>query len=428
VPSSKAAPEVVGNETLIRLSVQPMAAPKPALKYLLLPDLKEITPGNPIPAYLQCVVDHESSGASPDRVNEAVLRRVDQAARLEKPDWQLLLKAKSEGISLLLPDVQKMRVLALGLQERFRTELAKGRFDDAIVTAKTMFALARHMSENPTLISDLVGIAIANMGIVPLEEMLERPGCPNLYWALTNLPNPLVSLEKGLESDRLMLDAELKGLTAAAVMTPGEVRTVLQHFDKLGAELGLTDKTKARRFVERQAKDEVGVSEARKRLIEYGVEESLVQKFPNEQVILLDGKRDFETERDEAIKLMSLPAWEFAEMYKKLPPEKPKDDSIYGFLRMFQSAYNKIRFSQARLEQRIAMLRQIEAVRLYAADHQGRPPAKLADCAVPQPNDPFTGKPFRYSVENGVLHLRGTPPDGFETVAAYNLHYEITLK
>ena len=34
-------------ETLIRLSVSPAPAPKPALRYLLLPELREMNPGNP---------------------------------------------------------------------------------------------------------------------------------------------------------------------------------------------------------------------------------------------------------------------------------------------------------------------------------------------------------------------------------------------
>ena len=81
-----------------------------------------------------------------------------------------------------------MRTLARALQVRFRAEVALGRFDDAIRTAKTMFAMSRHLGEHPTLIGNLVGIAIAYVAIEPLEEMLEQPGCPNLYWALTNLP------------------------------------------------------------------------------------------------------------------------------------------------------------------------------------------------------------------------------------------------
>ena len=44
-------------DTLIRLSVAPAAAPKPALRYLLLPELKEINPGNPIQNYLKCALE-----------------------------------------------------------------------------------------------------------------------------------------------------------------------------------------------------------------------------------------------------------------------------------------------------------------------------------------------------------------------------------
>ena len=40
-------------ETLIRLSVPPAPAPKPALRYVLLPELKEMNPGNPIQNYFK---------------------------------------------------------------------------------------------------------------------------------------------------------------------------------------------------------------------------------------------------------------------------------------------------------------------------------------------------------------------------------------
>ncbi len=93
--------------------------------------------------------------------------------------------------------MQQLRSLARALQVRFRTEIAQSRFDDAIRTAKTMFAMSRHLGEHPTLIGNLVGIAIASMTIIHLDEMLEQPGCPNLYWALTNLPIPHDSAGQG---------------------------------------------------------------------------------------------------------------------------------------------------------------------------------------------------------------------------------------
>src|SRR5262249_48037810 len=45
------------SETVIRLTVTPMAAPKPALRYALLPELSELTPGNPIQGYMKCFME-----------------------------------------------------------------------------------------------------------------------------------------------------------------------------------------------------------------------------------------------------------------------------------------------------------------------------------------------------------------------------------
>jgi hypothetical protein len=423
VPATQAAPEVTPNETVIRLTVQPMAAPRPALKYLLLPELKEMSPGNPISAYLQCLVDQDFTTDN-ETLTKTALRQADRAARLDKPDWQVLLKAKSDGFNLLLPDVQKMRTLAAALQERFRSEAKQGRFDDAIATCKTMFALSRHLGEHPTLIGDRVAVALALITIGPLEEMLEQPGCPNLYWALTNLPNPLVSFEKGMEGERLIVGTELKDLSASAPMTPAELKKVMDYIDKLIGSDDKSNQGRTRLYVETRVKDPIQVVNARERLVEFGIPEKTLLTFPPEQVILLDGKREFEVERDEVLKLMNLPSWQFLEVYKKAKTNKPKTESVFG---IFQSAYEKIRLAQARLEQKIAILRHVEAVRMYAADHKGAVPAKLDDCPVPLPVDPMTGKPFRYAVEAGVAHLRGNPPPGYETVAVYNLHYEIRV-
>ena len=43
------------SEMLIRLNVRPAPAPKPALRYRLLPELEEMNPGNPIQHYMKCM-------------------------------------------------------------------------------------------------------------------------------------------------------------------------------------------------------------------------------------------------------------------------------------------------------------------------------------------------------------------------------------
>src|SRR5262249_1640184 len=150
-----------------------------------------------------------------------------------------------EGIYLLLPDVQQIRKLAAALKVRFRAEVALGRFDDADRTAKTMFAMARHTGEHPTLIGGLVGIAVAFVAIGPLEEMLEQPGSPNLYWALTNLPTPLVPLDKGTEGERVWLLADFRDLDDSAPMSADQLKRFIAHLDPI---LGLNEGQPTKKF------------------------------------------------------------------------------------------------------------------------------------------------------------------------------------
>jgi hypothetical protein len=437
---------VSGTETVIRLTVQPMAAPKPALRYLLLPDLTELQPGNPIQSYLLCMLDQPDlfegdAVVRRDRLlamplkdlpvreladyGGGTLRIADRAARMDKPDWQILLKLRADGINTILPDVQQMRQLASALQVRFRTEVAQRRYDAAIRTARTMFALSRHMGEHPTLIGDLVAIAIAFVTIAPLEEMLEQPGCPNLYWALTNLPSPMISLARGMEAERLMIQTELVDLSATTPMTAEQLQRLMAKIDMVRAfEPDLRKKYKSgRAYLDARLEEKDALVATRRRLVQAGIPEDRLRGFPADQVLLLDEKREYEMYRDEFMKLVNLPAWEAERMVSKIRP--PKDRVL---LVPLVPATAKVRRAQTRLEQRIALLRDVEALRLYAAEHDGQLPEKLADSPVPLPVDPVSGKPFRYKVEGTTAHILGSPPPGEEKNPAYNLHYEITIR
>ena len=420
---------ITTTETVIRLTVQPMAGPKPAMRYQLLPELNELNPGNPVEGYLRCFPEQGSFfsykeacesreklqsiplARTPERelqFGPSALREADRAARLDKPDWQITLQLKTDGIGLLLPDLQQLRSVANGLKVRFRAEAAQHRFDDGLGTAKTLFAMARHLGEHPTLIGDLVGIAITYAAIGPLEEMLEQPACPNLYWALTNLPNPLVSIEKGLAGERVLLAGEFRDLNASAPMTADQLKKLIAHIDNA---LGVKS---TRAWLDERIKDEGLVDAARRRLIESGLPEERLLRFPAGQLILLDEMREFEVRRDELMKLVNLPRWQI-EALGGLAYKRSKEPAL--FADAFVPALDRVHNLQVRLEQRIALLRHVEALRLYAAKHEGRLPEKLADVTVPLPADPFTGKPFAYKVEAATAHLRGS-----------NTHYQVTVQ
>ena len=59
----------------------------------------------------------------------------------------------------------------------------------------------------------------------------------------------------------------------------------------------------------------------------------------------------------------------------------------------------------ARAEQRIALLRTIEAIRHYAAAHERLPANSAEITEVPLPIDPFTGELFQVQMEDGQLVL-----------------------
>jgi hypothetical protein len=435
------------SEMLIRLNLRPAPAPKPALRYRLLPELKEMNPGNPIQNYMKCMMEQkrfffdeeafqnreklltmplkELPAQDLKEYGRFALSQADWAARLDNPDWQVLLKLKADGIELLLPEVQQIRSLARALEVRFRVEIAQCRFDDAIRTAKTMFAIARHLGEHPTLIGDLVGIAITSITIRNLEVMLEQPGCPNLYWALTNLPCPLISLDKGMEGERVMMAWVFRDLSDSAPLSKDQLEKFMADADKLlEAADKKPDKPGVRAWLDTHVNDAALVNAARHRLGEYGLPEERLLGFSAEQVILLDEKRELEVRFDDDAKTISFPCWQV----EKLAGQNKLNKPPALFADLLVPITLNARRAQGRVDQRIALLRHIEALRLQAAEQNGALPPKLSDVTVPLPVDPFTGKAFRYELAGNTVHLRGTPPPGQENVPVFNVHYEIVME
>ena len=61
----------------------------------------------------------------------------------------------------------------------------------------------------------------------------------------------------------------------------------------------------------------------------------------------------------------------------------------------------KLRRSQGRLEQQIAMLRHVEALRLFAAGTTASYPRRWPTSRCRCPADPISGKPFEYRADGG---------------------------
>src|SRR5438132_3068950 len=107
-------------EPAVRLNVRPMAASKPALKYLLLPEVRELNPGNPAQWYIRCFQEQRNFFFGKEATAERAryrslplaelpadklrhyggyaLTQADWAARLDALDWQVLPRIQVEGM------------------------------------------------------------------------------------------------------------------------------------------------------------------------------------------------------------------------------------------------------------------------------------------------------------------------------------------
>ena len=60
-----------------------------------------------------------------------LMKELDRAARRQYCDWDLVSRAREDGLGMLIPDIQSFRMFAPMLAVRARIALADGNFDEA---------------------------------------------------------------------------------------------------------------------------------------------------------------------------------------------------------------------------------------------------------------------------------------------------------
>jgi hypothetical protein len=443
-----------------KLTVRPAAAPKPALRYLLLPEMRDLTPGNAALAYqrahnpewwqgvprtdkdyealeqfLETPLSKLAKSKKVPKLPWTALFEIDQAARRDFCDWEMLPRLRKDGIGTLMADVQSMRTYAYLLQVRARLELLEGKYDKALYTYQTLLAMSRHIAEGPTAVNALVGLAVGQIGLSQLHEFIEQPGTPNLYWALTSLPHPFIDIRRGLEAEKLMVDVhfpELKRMEKGP-LTAGEMDRLVEVCCNFwaGLENAHVKKATFANKIELTGKVLQAYPTARQALIDQGRTSADVDALPMLQVVVLYHYQQYRIVQDDMHKWIGVPYPQAQLGMKKVRDDRcdlfQKHDMLWPFGE-FLPAVDKIYESSVRLERRIAALRCLEAVRLYAADH-GKLPQALEDiAAVPIPVDPITGRNFQYTAVGDVFTLFGPPPTGQQAYEGNVLYYQITLK
>src|SRR5260370_24327295 len=124
------------------------------------------------------------------------------------------------------------------------------------------------------------------------------------------------------------------------------------------------------------------------------------------EVSLLHSFLEYDQALAEWQAVQSLPYWEAQPRMEKIrvaQRRRPRnlaqamrgDGPLFPLAGQFVPAVEKVLMARTRLDRRIAALRNVEALRLYAAAHDGRWPERLEDVKDgPVPLHPATGKPL----------------------------------
>jgi len=477
-PAAPAQPPPEQPPTVITL--RPAAEPVPALKYRLVPERRTLVPGNAAIFYhrgIQFFLENRPRFASKEKgasgarlvdeqaisnwINgpiaeiprdearkqlerfQGALKEVELGAVRSTCDWEF--DQRKEGFAMLLPEVQEMRSLARLVALRAKLAILDGKTDEAMHWIETGLVMGRHVSQGPILIQALVGVAIDSLMARCLEDLIQAPGTPSLYWALADRPRPFIDMRYPMEGERYILEKELPELSELD-RGPWSLDQARRFADDLQRKLfalasgelipgndgalPMDLPTTARRLGIAAMAAKI-YPEAKRGLIASGRPEAQVEAMPVVQVAALYTILEYQRLRDNSYKWMNLPYWQSYNRVDQTGMSKVEEkltNPLLTLFRLLTPALNSGRMAGIRIDRQLDALQCIEAIRLHAAAHEGKLPASLEEMTdAPVPIDLATGKAFAYKVEGDSATLSAPVPPGAPAHPAYAIRYVLKL-
>jgi hypothetical protein len=461
--------------TIVRMNVTPAAEPVPALKYRLLVRDIDLKSGNAASFYYRAFLqlpngmkhlrqkfDEDEqlgkwygTGVDATPIDELPLDSLREASRfidglirdflsvaVEQRDcnWQLDV-GDIRGVDVIafqLPEFQESREVCRMLALRTRLAIAEQRYGDAAETMQIDYRLARDVASVPFLVNGLIGIAEAGVANGTIIDWIGQPNSPNLYWAIAELPNPLIDLRPAARFEMdfgprmfpFIHNAETTDHSSAewnrlytqsmrGLATIGDGSIPARS--ELGAGLSAT------------AFALIGYPYAKARLIADGMEPDRVNSMAVGQVMAVYTERNYLQFANDYEKIWYVPFWDMRRQSEAVQRRLREADlrkggldrEVLPIVSLLMPAVEACRAAQVRLERDIAALRIIEALRMYAASHAGGLPKSLDEITeVPVPLNPATGKPFVYRL-NGQTAILDLPAS--DDIPGSNRRFEISI-
>lgn len=441
------------------VSLSPMDAPVPALQYRLFPLEWDRKDGNAVPIFLRLIHEQRDEtrnfwSETPKPWNEGSIdkipmaearsfldrmanfyRQLDLGARRKSADWNYTFD-QGTAVGLLIPDVTTMRSYVPMLVLRARVKAADGDFAGAVHALETGFAFSRHVAAAPILINGLVAISGANQFADAALDVIDRSGSPNLYWALTVLPRPLIDLRTAWDFEQRFFEMEFpEMLDLNRSRTPAQWDDLLKRLRTKMKELEATmadDSNKPAPPIGGTAPDDPASKSP-----DLGRARDYLSKRPGldvaamspAQVLLLYISGTLHDLRDQQFTAVYLPYPQALQQLRRNAEAMKSAPATEAtrITRIWLPAIEKVLTAQGRLDRKIAALRVIEAMRIYAARHGGQLPDSLAQIQyVPVPLDPGTGEPFEYRKTGATATLTSRVPG--EQLDKSGLRFTISIR
>lgn len=429
---------------IITMTIHPSPAPVPALKYRLTIDPRLMNSGNAAVHYgkiraqknayfSQPNLDNQLSEltrASLEEVRDSGIAKglgehpnltyyIHLAALCRNCDWQLPIGVEPL-YEILLPEIQESRGYARLSAVAARYQIATGQYDKAVVSLQDLLAYARHVSAPPVFaVNFFVSSFLNRMALDQVEFWVQQPDSPNLYWALSTLPRPLMDDFAVQDLARHAMDLSfdfIADIESESRSTDywNSVLEQLMQFRLADQRSEAINKLKILR----------AYPKAKTFLKEHGYPINRIQEMPVAQAILLAAYRQEQILQDQIDRWQFLPEAEIDADQMRLDSLAARRSSDRIVPELFSGTYyfgnTSTRHIRVSKERRIAALRIIEAIRLH-----GSLPEKLSDITeVPIPVDPGTNQPFGYELKGGTARLtQALVPDLY----GREIIYEITM-
>lgn len=450
--------------SVYKISVTPAQPPVPVFKYRLTVEPFKTIPGNAITHYLRSLGENSLNGPWNDardqygmdvhawyrlktRVEDIPLDKLRQAAGLfdsyvddhlrratmcRDCDWGLAVEDLRglETIGFLLPSVQQTRSMARVLMLRNRLAVIDGRFDDSVDHLRMTYQLGQNVNELHFLVANLVGIAEVGMANEGLLDLIAAKDAPNMYWALAELPEPIISIRDSLRLESsfamrcfpILMDVE-----TAEYSKEKWSKSLSELIERIKETMELTTGSNRNPGTSIQsdflavAAGMAGYTAAKQRLLDAGLDPDRVQGMAVAQVLLIDAARDCQILMNEMEKTFYVPYTKMGEF------ENQAESQVRGSVRLgailvnlLSPAIVQVRQAEVFVQAQVNLLMAIESIRNHIAK-TGKLPESLQELELPVRRNPLTDKPFEFERVGDTVVL------SLQRGGGYWQRYEISI-